>query len=114
MSQSLRQSNFKRAPDAAIRCRRPLAKVSMSYRMPEGSQKFCFANPRDSKFGNIIVGALGTVSARTRLLVPSPIACMVVTFVQQLESSTQFMSIISVADIEINSRFEIGNLLHAC
>ena len=39
---------------------------------------------------------------------------IVVTFVQQKKSSTQFMSILLVADIEINSRFEIGNILHAC
>ena len=55
---------------------------------------------------------VGAVSARTKVLVPSPATCILVTFEQQLKISTQFMSVILSADTEINSRFEIGNILH--
>src|SRR5712691_475485 len=147
MTQSLRRSNFKGAPDAAMRCWRPLSKTSN--RAPVVcmlSEKFSPVNPRDSSFGNVAACAyvvvlagctgvrsllssfrfllflldpafvtVGAVRARTRLLIPCPTTCIVVTFVQKLKSSTQFMSItILVAVIEMNSRFEIGNILHAC
>ena len=115
--------------------------MTTSNRMPEGYSilvKSRLSNDRNVSFGKIgactgaavllprvprlfffpfplgfVFGAFGVVRARTRSLVPGPMACIVLTSIQCLKTSTQLTeSCVSKVEIERKSRFKIGSILH--